>query len=240
MIANRRSTGMGYYERYLQGEHRQVISELSSLDMMPEDTHAEAVAVAEAAMERVAYNCELIAQRLADRGYAFSVYCDANDDGGEQLPIVAFNPVGAEALHRLTSMVGALPVTLVAFWKRVGGVAFTGTHPDFPGMLDPLVVYPVEVVLEEFADLECEDDGHFHIALSPDDHHKDNVSGGMPYSVALPRSGFDFRLLYEARDADFIDYLRDVILSRGGFGALDPRSHSGVPVAELTAELLPF
>jgi hypothetical protein len=137
-------------------------------------------------------------------------------------------------------MVGTTPITLAAFWKRVGSVAFTGTHPDFPEMLDPLVVYPVEVILEQFADIECEEDGRFHVALSPDDYHKDNVSGGMPYSVALPQSGFDFRLLYEARDADFIDYLRDVILSRGGFGALDPRSHIGVPLAELTAELLPF
>jgi hypothetical protein len=231
---------MSYYERYLKGDHRRVISELSRLDTMSEDTLAEAVAVAEVAMERVAYNCELIAHRLAARGYAFSVYCDANDDGGEQPPIVPFNSISAEALHRLKSMVGALPITLVAFWKRVGSVALTGTHPDFPDMLDPLVVYPVEIILEEFADLECEDDGRFHVALSPDDYHKDNISGGMPYSVALPRSGFDFRLLYEARDTDFIDYLRDVILSRGGFGALDPRSRIGVPVAELTAELLPF
>jgi hypothetical protein len=231
---------MGYYERYLKGEHRPVTYELSRLDPMPEETNAEAVAVAEALMERVAYNCELIAQRLANRGYAFSVYCDANDDGGEKPPMVAFNAAGAEALHRLKSMVGTLPVILEAFWKKVGSVAFTGTHPDFPEMLDPLVVYPVEAILEELAELECEEDDRFHVALSPDDYHKDNVSGGMPYSVALPQSGFDFRLLYEARDVDFIDYLRDVILCRGGFGALDPRSRVGVPVADLTAGLVPF
>ena len=191
-------------------------------------------------MSRVAHNCRLIADRLSRRGYVFSVYCDDEDDGGLQPPITPFDPQNAGMIDRLASRFGPLPITLECFWRKVGEVAFTGTHPDFPRMLDPLVVYPVEAALEEAEYAEREDDGLFRFALSPDDLHKDNVSGGMPYAVALPQGTFDFRLMHEARDVDFLDYLRDVILVRGGFGGLDIAHPAGVPLAELTTELKPF
>ncbi|MCC7248696.1 MAG: hypothetical protein IT473_08735 [Lysobacter sp.] len=47
-------------------------------------------------------------------------------------------------------------------------------------------------------------------------------------------------MLYEKREIFFVEYLRDVILSRGGFAALDPKIQTGVPLAKLTAGLLPF
>jgi hypothetical protein len=231
---------MNYLARYLAGEHQQVTRELSRLAPCSEALPVEAWSVANAAMSRVAHNCRLIAERLKNRGYVFSVYCDADDDGGAQPPITAFEGDDAEALDRLATRFGPLPITLECFWRTVGGVAFTGTHPEFPDMLDPLLVYPVEALLEEAEYVEREDDGRFHFALSPDDLHKDNVSGGMPYSVALPQATFDFRLLHEARDVDFLDYLRDVILVRGGFGGLDPSHPGHVPLAELTAGLQPF
>jgi hypothetical protein len=231
---------MNYLARYLAGEHAQVTRELSRLAPCSEVLRAEAWGVADAAMSRVAHNCRLIADRLIRRGYVFSVYCDAEDDGGLQSPMTAFDSRSAGILDRLATRFGPLPITLECFWRTVGDVSFTGTHPDFPGMLDPLVVYPAEALLEEAEYAEREDDGLFRFALSPDDLHKDNVSGGMPYSVALPQATFDFRLMYEARDVDFLDYLRDVILVRGGFGGLDIDHPGNVPLAELTAGLQPF
>ena len=231
---------MDYLARYIGGEHVQVTRELSRFAPCSDALRAEAWSVAHAAMSRVAYNCSLIAKRLDSHGYVFSAYCDPEDDGGLQAPITAFNGQSARALDQLVSRFGPLPITLECFWRKVGGVAFTGTHPDFPGMLDPLVVYPMEALLDEAEYIEREEDGLFHFALSPDDVHKDNVSGGMPYSVALPQATFDFRLLNEARDVDFLDYLREVILVRGGFGGLDLAQPAGVPLTELTAGLQPF
>jgi hypothetical protein len=231
---------MNFVERYRNGEHRRVTYELASLSDMNPTIRREAEAVAELAMARVAYNCELIAKRLAEYGYTFSVYCDPDDHGGAQSPIVRFDANQAAALRGLEAKFKALPLSLTSFWTMVGGVAFTGTHPDFPNMLDPLVIYPADAVFDESAYAEPEDDGQFHLALSPDDFHKDNVSGGMPYSVALPQAGFDFELLYEARKTTFIEYLRDTILSRGGFAAFEPHLNSGVPLATLTADLIPF
>lgn len=231
---------MDYLARYLAGEHVQVTRELSQLAPCSDALRTEAWGVANAAMSRVAHNCRLIADRLRLRGYVFSVYCDPGDDGGLQSPISAFDEQSAGMLDRLATRFGPLPISLECFWRTLGSVALTGTHPDFPGMLDPLVVYPVEALSEEAEYVDREQDGRFHFALSPDDFHKDNVSGGMPYSVALPQATFDFRLLYEARDVDFLDYLREVILVRGGFGGLDSAHPGKVPLAELTAGLQSF
>lgn len=232
---------MDYFRRYLNGEHRQVTADLTRLDLSASIALSEeATAVAELLMTRVAENCSLIADRLTGMRYIFSVYCDASDDGGAQVPILPYDKTNSSALGQLKSKFDAIPLSIEYFWRKAGGIAFTGTHPDFPNMLDPLVIYPAEAVLEEASYAEQESDGSFHMALSPDDYHKDNVSGGMPYSIALPKNGFDFELLYEKRKTFFIEYLRDVILLRGGFAALDSKIHTGVPLEKLTAGLLPF
>ena len=231
---------MDYLARYLAGERVQVTRELSRLAPCSDALRAEAWGVAKEAMSRVAYNCLLLTERLKARGYNFSVYCDAEDDGGTQAPIMALDDNGADAIDQLAARFGPLPITLECFWRVFGSVAFTGTHPGFPAMLDPLVVFPADALIEEAEYIEHDEDGYFHFALSPDELHKDNISGGMPYSVALPQATFDFRLLYEARDVDFLDYLRDVILVQGGFGGLDIHHHGCVPIAELTVDLQPF
>jgi hypothetical protein len=194
---------MNFVERYRNGEHRRVTSELASLGEPNDATRREAEAVAELAMARVAHNCRLIANRLSAMGYSFSVFCDAEDDGGPQPPLVPFTTQDDAAIARLKTRVGALPLTLEYFWKTVGSVAFTGTHPNFPSMLDPLVMFSAEFVADELQHREPEDDGSIHLPLSPDDYHKDNISGGAPYSVALPQTSFDFELLYESRGVDF-------------------------------------
>ncbi|QQP95810.1 hypothetical protein [Lysobacter enzymogenes] len=228
---------MDYLARYRNGEHREVTAELTRLTPLRGAALAQARAVAELAMAQVAQNCGLIAARLAAHGYAWSLWCDPNDGGGVSAPLVAS---GVAARERIRARAGALPLTLDCFWSAVGGVAFTGTHPDFPGLLDPLVVCPAEDVLSQLDDCEPEADGLLHLPLSPDVYHKDNISGGPAYSVAVPQAGFDFVLLDEARGACFLDYLREVILRRGGFAALDPDAPGAVPLAALTAGLRPF
>jgi len=54
-----------------------------------------------------------------------------------------------------------------------------------------------------------EDDGFVSLQLSADYLHKDNISGGQPYSLQLtPTPSIDGQFLYEEHNTTFINYLR--------------------------------
>lgn len=235
---------MDFYSRYLRGEHAAVTAALDAAAQLTPDQQQEAKAVADVLMRRVRDNCTALVERLRAIGYDFSLYCDPTENGGPSDPLTPPDAALLADAAAVSARVGACPVTLDAFWRQVGGVALTGTHPDFPDMLDPLVVYPPAVVLEELRWIDAsEADVSAELPLSPDDYHKDNVSGGEAYCVALPQRGFDFILLH-ARDPAprFVPYLRRVILECGGFSALsdDPVVAKRLPLDRLTRDLLPF
>lgn len=114
----------------------------------------------------------------------------------------------------------------------------------WPEGLDPLVVYPPMGALIDLESQEGEDEADspepLEATLAPDDLHKDNVSGGSPYSVALPDPAADFRLLNERHDLLFVPYLRLAILRSGGLPGLDGRAAQFEPLRELIAGLEPF
>ena len=64
----------------------------------------------------------------------------------------------------------------------------------------------------------------FLCPIAPDVLHKDNVSGGPPYSVRLPHAGADPLLCYEWHNVGFVPYLRIAILGWGGFPGLSQAS----------------
>lgn len=55
----------------------------------------------------------------------------------------------------------------------------------------------------------------FH-QIAPDELHKDNVSGGLPYGIVLPDAVADGLLLNSANVIYFVEYLRQA-LDWGGF-----------------------
>ena len=235
---------MNYLERYRGGEYEQVWSDLQALGpaVREEPHYSQAREVAAETMRRVRRNCELLVSRLRALGYVFGTYPDGSTGYYTQGPLVAPSDQTRAGCAEVEAEVGGpLPLSLVAFWEEVGEVDFVGMHPEWPDGLDPLVVGPPEAVLSDLSEVAGNDlfedsisselsgalgDENFEApkffaGLAPDGLHKDNVSGGDPYGVALPCPAADFVFLCEGHNLLFVPYLRVAILRWGGFPGLD-------------------
>ncbi len=235
---------MNYLERYRSGEYEQVWNDLQALGaaVRQEPHYSDAKEVAAETMRRVRRNCERLVSRLRSAGYIFGLYPDGSRGYYTQGPLVPPSDKMRRDLAGLEERVGPLPLSLVAFWQEVGSVDLVGMHPSKRDGLDPLVVYSPEDAIAELDSREDEEEGsdRIEIFLAPDDLHKDNVSGGEPYSAALPDPSADFPFLYERHHLHFVPYLRLAILRWGGFPGLDGQSVSFEPIGGLIADLEPF
>lgn len=239
---------MNYLERYLNGERQQVWNELVDLgpQVRQEPYLSQATEVTAETMRRVRRNCERLVSRLNALGYIFGTYpdgCGSFTSGALVLP----DEASFSSLAELETRCGPLPLSLLGFWQEVGSVDFVGMHPTWPKALDPLVVGDPGVALldldeweELIEDGEVEASDVFEASLSPDDLHKDNISGGAPYSVALPSRGADFVFLYEHHELPFVSYLRLAILRCGGFPGLEGQNVEFEHLTVLTQGLEPF
>jgi hypothetical protein len=98
------------------------------------------------------------------------------------------------AILRIEGSVGRLPQALKLFWLEVGSVDLTGSHPEWDECeyLDQLIVFPPSVALEELDEFMADRgnrlkaDYPYAVPIAPDIYHKANVSGGMPYTIAVP------------------------------------------------------
>jgi hypothetical protein len=238
---------MNYLERYRNGAYEQVWSDLQALGpaVRDEPHYSLAQAVASETMSRVRRNCERIVSRLHAAGYVFGRYPDGSRGYYSDGPLVQPSDATRAECASLEAQVGPLPLSLAAFWQEVGSVDLVGMHPGWPELRDPLVVYSPEAALSDL-DYWEEDagegtaSGQFEAGLAPDDLHKDNTSGGSPYSVALPDPSVDFAFLNERHGLLFVPYLRLAILRWGGFPGLDGRAARFEPLADLIAGLEPF
>lgn len=197
---------------YLAGEHETVWADLMALGAAVRDgpALADAAAVARETMRRCRHNVESITRRLTELGYEFD-----ESDPAWTLPA----PDVVDAIARLERNVGPLPLSLCAWYEMVGGVNWIGRlptsnddmAPDYP---DPLFITPAERALE--VDPEHWRRQRYELPLAPDYYHKQDVSGGPPYTVSLPDAGADVKVEYERHDTLFVDYLRDCF-RWGGF-----------------------
>jgi len=65
-----------------------------------------------------------------------------------------------------------------------------------------------------------DDDDRDGVTIAPDDLHKENVSGGDPYLIALPDGRADAIVLNARHNLPFVDYLR-LCCRLGGFPGYD-------------------
>jgi len=147
----------------------------------------------------------------------------------------------AKAVERIEAEIGAVPLALKLFWLHVGSINLSGSHPLWGGCEypDPLIVFPPSYALYELdqylADRK-ERDAHgfpYAIFVAPDFYHKANVSGGLPYSVAVPAEADDPPLLDEWHQVTFMQYL-EVSLRFGGFPGLEREPGHSWPLFSLT------
>ena len=235
-----------FLERYQKREQTEVWSELMSFGerVREEPLLSDAQAVASETMRRAKSNVEVIVSRLSVIGYRFGMYPDQTRLKHYPGAIVPPPPDVTERIVRLENSAGFLPLSLSAWWAIVGSVNFMGYHPSWPEMSDPLVVYPIELVQREYDEwrewaekLEVE---HFDIPLGPDDYHKDNVSGGSPYSIYLPNPCIDAKLEWERHNTNFVNYLR-ICFKWGGFPGIEHTVEAVPPeLSEICRDLLPI
>ena len=209
---------MTLLEKYKNGEMKEVYAEIQKMGQdafMPEN-FPEVEAVLIETFERVAYNLEVIYSELKNINYVFY-------DRPYHKPL----PNTDKLLKKLDKAVkdfGFVPLSLKYFYKIVGGVDFAWNYnkekivpweladPIQIRSLDELVSYVTDEDWKEgildYIDDE-EDYGYAFLELSADDLHKDNISGGSPYSLKIeemPTVDSDF--VNEPHNTTFIDYLR--------------------------------
>lgn len=204
-----------WIERYRDGTHRQVWIEMTSLgpDLRSDETAlSEAAAVADETMRRARSNVERLVERLPRLGFEF-----------QSTPLTDPSPDARTELDTLEREIGLLPLSLRAWFEEVGQVNLNGNHPqwtfEYP---DPLVIdAPVEYIKSEYEAWSRDrgtgwDRGStFEVPVAPDYLHKANVSGGMPYGLAVPNPGADGLLLWEPHQTTFVNYLR-IAFGMGG------------------------
>ena len=167
---------------------------------------------------------------------------------------------------------GPLPLSLRAWYEQVGGVSLMGSHAVFNavdfssrGILrqfgsfatvgavpapaageeyapDPLVVYPIEELLDQLSgredDEEGDDGGKVQLVISPDELQKANISGDARY-IALPDARADFEF-DDSRKGTFVNHLR-VTFQWGGFPGWERLKNAPrAEIAELSEDLLPL
>jgi hypothetical protein len=138
--------------------------------------------------------------------------------------------------------VGAMPLSLRAFYEVVGEVNLIGRHPTLDPKnnsvaTDPLVVYGFDEGAVEYD--EEDEDGPAAITIAPDDLHKADTSGGDPYEMAIPDPRADGELLNERHGLFFVDYLR-LCFRFGGFPGYEGQTSVPAELATLSADLMDF
>jgi hypothetical protein len=171
-------------------------------------------------------NVERIVLHLQDLDYCFKYPDEA---------FVAPAPDVLERIAAIESSVGALPLSLCAWYEIVGSVNFIADEWS-GGYPDPLYVESSDCSLEY-------DDGNWYrgrymLHISPDDYHKEEVMGGPPYQILIPNPGVDALLENEKHQTSFVNYLR-LSFKSGGFPGITWEEEEWL-ASKLRTELLPI
>ena len=186
----------------------------------------EALEMASSIMRLVRRNVITLLDRLDATGYRFA--CP-----GEAYVPPHDNP--RELLDALEEEEIFVPIAMQAWIEIVGGVNLMGSHPEWPSSgyhersgqgvwtTDPLVVSVNPEWLtnerEEWSQRKetwAYDPGPFCFGIAPDDIHKANLSGGMPYEMLADRLRADAIVVNERHGLPFVAYLR-LCFEWGGF-----------------------
>jgi hypothetical protein len=132
--------------------------------------------------------------------------------------------------------------SLQDFYVRLQGGFRTVENPprrEEQSLADPLVIFPVEELLDQLSDRDCNGrEESIELVIAPDDLHKANISGDATY-LTLPSRSADFPFNDWHRKG-FVDYLR-AVFQWGGFPGWARSSHPPLAViAELKEGLLPI
>jgi hypothetical protein len=212
-----------WLERYKSGETELVWGEMLARGAAIREgaLFEDAMAVARETMRRARANAETIHGRLHDIGYAFEQPAGALVPPGSQI---------TDDVLEVETTLGPLPPSLRAFYEIVGAIDFRQSFKQlvniheregrtdvpevlFLGEADPLVVHPIQEILDELAAKPKK----LYFCFAPDEFHKANYSGGENYHLNLPNLAADAPVLgMYGVDETFVEHLR-VCFRFGGF-----------------------
>ncbi len=209
---------MNFYERYVNGETRSVYDEIQKLgqEAFSSQNLSEIERVLEETFRRTASNLQIIHGELQRIGYQLKTDYD---------PLSKPLPNADELLRNLDKAVkpfGFVPLSLKKFYQIVGACDFGWDYevnedylweladPVQVSSLDDLVSFVTdEDWAEEIEDYINEDWGPPYLELAADYFHKENTSGGPPYSLEITKQpSIDGLFLNEKHNTTFVDYLR--------------------------------
>ena len=216
------TTGMSYYDRYIDGQTEQVYQDICALKegaFLPINL-SDIEKVMRETFERVAYNLNIIYAELKNINYLFNTKYEYNF----QRPLLKPLPDTEKLLVTLDNAVrpfGFVPLSLKMFYRIVGACNFGwdyDTNEEYIWQYaDPIQIGNLEDIVADVTDESYligmaeyyKDDGFVSLQLSPDYFHKDNTSGGPAYSLKLTEiQSIDAEFLNEGHDTTFINYLR--------------------------------
>ena len=215
---------MTFYDRYINGETKQVYQEIYELEQkafLPTNlTDIEKVLTE--TFQRVSFNLDIIYKELKEINYSFKKHPKRNFEKPlhQPLPNTAFL---TQQLDKAVQSFGYIPLSIKYFYKIVGGVNFIWdyeTSKDFLWrMADPIQVASLDAVVETVTGKYWKEEMEQYILdetsepafldLAADDLHKDNISGGPAYALQITKEpAIDSNFINEPNKTTFIDYLR--------------------------------
>ncbi len=190
-------------------------------DIRDADNLPEAVSLVRRIMAISKRNIETIVERLRRINYCFEV-------GSEDVLRQPKKDV-LKKIAKFETRIGALPLSICAFYELVGSVNLAGSFADWEALAlneedlktDYLQVFSIN---EWFAsDFEFEEDpyndGTVYLEISIDDLTKAGFSGGGGYAIKVPNASFDALIEDAWFEVNFINYLR-ASFQWGGFPGL--------------------
>ena len=235
-----------WVERYVGGQYESVWEEVVGLGPRASDPAfaSDVDALARETMRRALRNIEALKSLLPSIGWRFHFPMS-----GPPTDYCVHAPPGRdvqEKIAELEALCGPLPASLRAWWAVVGTVCFMRepVHDQEEPLPDPLVVAPIESVIEEFHEWASDPERRrveprFRAPLAPDELHKDDISGGAPYELELPSSAADGVLLNEWHNATFVGYLREAF-RWAGLPGWSRAPHTAARVAAIRREVIPI
>jgi hypothetical protein len=224
---------MMFYNRYINGEDgRSVYTDIYNLkqEAFSDKYFDDVQSVLTETFNRVAFNLEIIFSELQNINYAFKTQFQSNSEK----PLLHPLPNTDQLLVKLDDAVtdfGHIPLSLKLFYKIVGSCNFGWDYDNQPEMFwecaDPIQIDNLHDVVNYVSEgdwreylieiLEDDNSQSPYLELAADYLHKDNISGGLPYSIQLTKQhSIDSLFLNEPNETNFINYLR-ICMENCGF-----------------------